>query len=961
MELEDAVPLPEAAADAAEKVSVSEEDDMSESGDYSDDEEEEEEERRRQARVPRQREEEPDEEDVNAFAAAMASGGGQASAARRGGIGTSRSMGGIGSAARATASSIMADIDVKSSGAPSSAEASAAAVSSTAAGSSAVGEGPSPSTSAAPARERRSFLTGGGSNSAAGSRSGTPTPGLGARKAPAPISKEEQKHFDKLASKGGFAYKMMQKMGWSAGSGLGASGEGMVTPIESKLRPKAMGLAYDGFKERTKQSKAEQKRQKGGTASDESDDDSDSGPGKRKGKGKGKGRVQDGASSAAKSDGPPAWKQPKPRKPKVHHMSYEEIVAQQQGGSTSTSAAGVGAIYDLSGNQLSAASLSGAAHIHDVPTSDGTRLPELRHNLAIILDGTKGDLDNLAREGVNVNNRRTYMKREEARVQQTVKIEAERIARLEVITQATMVVQELSTSLSANDGRPVTEQLAIFGESFDNLLSTATGEEYEAYRLDEVVVGAIAPTMKRAWSEWNPLESPTAHLDDLKQWRRMYRLQKRDATTSEDDARQIDLFGAASYGSSMRTTSPRTMTAFESLLWTLWLPRVRSAINNEWNPLYPAPVIALFAGWKNSGLVPRFMSDNILDQLVLPKLKRAIESWMPPRRPSSSSKASGKDKKDVPSLHHIVFPWLEHAGERMDEIVEESKRRVRGWLKSWRARDGVPDGLAAWREVIPKTEWDNLVLQHVVPQLSVHLREKFTVNPRAQDLTPLSLVLSWRPLLRSSILSQILETEFFPRLLDALHTWLVAPGVNYEQVADWYRWWRKEVFSTQSGCDNLPSVEKGFAKALDLMNQAMSMGEDVKYYLKKPDTRSGGPSTSANGLSRDLDTTNGSKSRTSKPKQLESSTGMDVTFRSVVEEMAAENNLLFIPTGKSHEVSGMPTFRVSSSIDGKLGITVYLQGDVLYAQTIVGPGKESWKPISVQDMVERAQKGGTGA
>ena len=420
MDLQDAVPLPGATSGTAAKVGDTDEDDMSESGDSSDEEEE----RRRQARVPREREKEPDEEDVNAIAAAMANGGGQAGAVRRGGIGTSRSMGGIGSASRATASSLMADIDVKSGEVPAPAEAATSA--SAAASALAAGRSASPSSSAAPARERRSFITGGGSNSASGSRSGTPTPGMGTRKAPAPISKEEQKHFDKIASKGGFAFKMMQKMGWSAGSGLGASGEGMVTPIESKLRPKAMGLAYDGFKERTKQSKAEQKRQKGGNVSDETDNDSDSARGKRKGKGKGKGPAQDGASSASKRDGPPAWKQAKPRKTKVHHMSYEEIVAQQQGGSTSTSAAGVGAIYDLSGNQLSTASLSGAAHIHDVPTSDGTRLPELRHNLAIIQDGTKGDLDNLAREGVNVNNRRTYMKREEARVQQTAKIEAER-------------------------------------------------------------------------------------------------------------------------------------------------------------------------------------------------------------------------------------------------------------------------------------------------------------------------------------------------------------------------------------------------------------------------------------------------------------------------------------------------------------------------------------------------------
>lgn len=34
----------------------------------------------------------------------------------------------------------------------------------------------------------------------------------------------------------------------------------MVTPIEVKLRPKAAGIAYKGFKERTDQSKTEAKR-----------------------------------------------------------------------------------------------------------------------------------------------------------------------------------------------------------------------------------------------------------------------------------------------------------------------------------------------------------------------------------------------------------------------------------------------------------------------------------------------------------------------------------------------------------------------------------------------------------------------------------------------------------------------------------------------------------------------------
>lgn len=46
----------------------------------------------------------------------------------------------------------------------------------------------------------------------------------------------------------------------SQGTGLGTEGEGIVTPIESKLRPMRAGIAHGGFKEKTKQSVAEAKR-----------------------------------------------------------------------------------------------------------------------------------------------------------------------------------------------------------------------------------------------------------------------------------------------------------------------------------------------------------------------------------------------------------------------------------------------------------------------------------------------------------------------------------------------------------------------------------------------------------------------------------------------------------------------------------------------------------------------------
>lgn len=220
-------------------------------------------------------------------------------------------------------------------------------------------------------------------------------------------------------------------------------------------------------------------------------------------------------------------------------------------------------------------------------------------------------------------------------------------------------------------------------------------------------------------------------------------------------------------------------------------------LSNAWSPSDPTPAVELFTAW--APLLPLFLRDNLIDQLILPKLSKAIADWTP-----SVTKRGGA------SLHVIVFPWLEHAGERMEHVMDEAKRKVRSWLKGWKAVDGVPLGIDAWKEVsflplfsvridfgltddsffflslqaFPVPDWDALVLKHVLPQLGTTLRDRFTVNPRQQDLKPLEDVLAWAPLMRSSMTSQLIETSFFPKWLEALYVWLVNEP-NFEQVAEW--------------------------------------------------------------------------------------------------------------------------------------------------------------------------------
>ena len=110
-----------------------------------------------------------------------------------------------------------------------------------------------------------------------------------------------------------------------------------------------------------------------------------------------------------------------------------------------------------------------------------------------------------------------------------------------------------------------------------------------------------------------------------------------------------------------------------------------SHYSNDWDPTHASPAVALYEAWLD--LIPPFMQDNILDQLILPKVQRAVSSW----KPNSSTGTS--------SLHAIVFPWLPHVGLRMEEFLGDARRKVRNMFKAVDISRGVPEDLMAWKQV----------------------------------------------------------------------------------------------------------------------------------------------------------------------------------------------------------------------------------------------------------------------
>ena len=152
------------------------------------------------------------------------------------------------------------------------------------------------------------------------------------------------------------------------------------------------------------------------------------------------------------------------------------------------------------------ASLADVSNASWTPTSDSARIPEVRHNLRLITEAATADLQGLAREGAEIQKRRKTIQAEDVRLRKRVTDEAERkyftcffklicssilrsvIARMQKVHLVCDDIQSMAKSLASS----YEATLDPLSPHISQLVTTYP-HEYDRYRLDEVVVAAIAP------------------------------------------------------------------------------------------------------------------------------------------------------------------------------------------------------------------------------------------------------------------------------------------------------------------------------------------------------------------------------------------------------------------------------------------------------------------------------------
>uniref|UniRef100_A0A0D6QRZ5 G-patch domain-containing protein n=1 Tax=Araucaria cunninghamii TaxID=56994 RepID=A0A0D6QRZ5_ARACU len=538
----------------------------------------------------------------------------------------------------------------------------------------------------------------------------------------------------------GIGMKLLEKMGYKGG-GLGKNEQGIAVPIEAKLRPKNMGMGFNDYNE--------------------------SGAGV--------------PTLPAMEERDEKVKEVKPRTKeklwlkqnrdkKKDYVTAEELLAQKQEQGVEV----VQKVLDMRGPQVRVLTNLENLNAEQKAIEDQTPMPELQHNVKLIVDMAEADIQRFDRSLRHERESVAIYQKEKERLQKEVARQKQRLGNIEDIMAALDKVRE-----SVASGTMTLESLASV---FENLQSTYR-EDYKMCNLSCIASSFALPLLIRVFQGWEPLQHPLHGLEVMTLWQRLLQ---------GDEPRDYGIYTEAELG---------TSTPYTQLFTEIIFPAVRIAATNSWEPRDPEPMLRFLETWEK--LLPVSVLHNILENIVMPKLTAAVDSWDP--------------RRETVPIHAWLHPWLPLLGNRMEPLYHPIRYKLGNVLHAWHASDASAYAiLSPWKTVFDPASWEQLIVRFIVPKLMAVLQE-FTIDPASQQLDQFYWVMAWASAIPIHHMVTMLEAGFFPKWQQVLYHWLCS-NPDFDEVTQWFLGWKgllpPELLANER-------IRSQLNVGLEMMNQAV--------------------------------------------------------------------------------------------------------------------------------------------
>ncbi|XP_076274624.1 septin interacting protein 1 [Rhynchophorus ferrugineus] len=558
----------------------------------------------------------------------------------------------------------------------------------------------------------------------------------------------------------GIGAKLLLQMGYQPGKGLGKELQGISAPVEAYLR-KGRGAIGAYGPEKPASIPTPQERL---------------------------GRIKQEEDSELK--GPSKWKRSDiaAKKSRYYYRSVDDVIekGKRPGGYRNSGISSELAkvkVIDMTGPQQRVLSgyhaLSGlkappgVEHFEDVvhKKCQNFALPEIQHNLDILVDMCEQDIINIDRTSRHNEDKLTALKQEKISVKNELVKEDKIVDSLKNVLNVVDKLMDPSQDYS----------LGQIMEIFKGLLKNHY-EEYCRYELSELAPGLVGPLLTSALANWNPLQQPKQYIEFYREWMEILE-EPRHRGTLEGNKVGIQ--------------------PYDSLIWHTWVPVVRTCVSS-WNPRDCDPLISLIEAWKP--VLPTWILNNVIDQMIMPRILKEVNNWNP--------------LTDTLPIHLWIHPWIPLLDEKLQEkVYPVIQDKLGAALQGWHPSDkSVKLMLQPWQGALSQGVFLAFLLKHIVPKLQLCM-QNMVINPHQQLLDPWYWVMDWSDMISVPNMTLILEKFFFPRWLQTLALWL-NHNPNYTQVTEWYSGWKRMV------ADELfaqPSIKDSFHKALEMMSRAVGI------------------------------------------------------------------------------------------------------------------------------------------